>query len=140
MKKIILVSLSISIFLSANLSVEDIQNMIINIHKKRPGIKLKTLDSTKEPFVRLESKENVTIVVIPDKKKQVNKDVNLILHSILNKKAYINSAWMNVDDIILGYKLMFVGKRGVVLRNENSIKKLFLRKKEKNSLIKLEER
>ena len=140
MKKIILMGLSISVFLSAELSVSDIQNMIIKIHKKRSGIKLKTLDTTKEPFVRLESKENVTVVVIPDKKKRVNKDVRLILHSILNGKAYINDAWMAVDKSILGYKLLFIGKRGVVLRNENSIKKLFLRKKEKNSLIQLEER
>ena len=137
MKKITLFLLVFSIASDADLSVAEIENMVTKIHKKRAGIKLKTLELTKEPFVRFEAENNVTTLVIPNKKR-VN-DVTLILHAVLNNKAYINNSWVRVDDTVMGYKLMFIGKRGVVLRNENHIKKLFL-KKDKNNLIQLEER
>ena len=44
-----------------------------------------------------------------------------------------------LDDAVMGYTLKYIGDRGVVLRNENHIKKLFLHKTGDN-LIKLEER
>jgi len=105
------------------------------IHQKRDGVSLVTLASTKEPFVRLETENNVSTFVIPTVEKV---DVRLILHAIMNGKAYINESWMKVDESILGYELKAIGKIGVVLRNENHIKKLYLRKI-KDSLIKFEE-
>ena len=137
MKKITLLLLSLTIVTFADLSVKQIQKMVNNIHKKREGVKLETLEDTKEPFVRLEEENNIATFVIPTKKQKQN--VKLILHAIVNGKAYINDAWIGVDDKILGYTLKFIGKRGVVLRNNNHIKKLFLHK-ERNNFIKLEER
>jgi hypothetical protein len=67
------------------------------------------------------------------------KEAKLVLHAIVNGKAYINDSWSVIDDKIMGYTLMFIGKRGVVLRNANHIKKLYLRK-ERDSFITLEER
>jgi len=139
MKKITLLLALLVMHANADLSVADIDHMIVKIHKKREGILLKTLDLTKEPFVRLEEKENVITVVIPNRKKKKTTDVSLVLHSILNARASINGSWVKIGEDVLGYKLMFIGKRGVVLRNENHIKKLFL-KKEKNSLIHVEKR
>ncbi|SFV51937.1 hypothetical protein MNB_SV-3-906 [hydrothermal vent metagenome] len=110
--------------------------MVGKIHEKREGIVLTELDTTPEPFVRLEEENNVTTFVIPVT--NIN-EAKLELHAIVNGKAYINDSWMDIDQSILGYKLKFIGKRGVVLRNENHIKKLFL-KKQKNSFIQLEER
>jgi len=136
MKKIILLLLSLTIVTLADLSVNQIQKMVNNIHEKREGVKLETLEDTKEPFVRLQEENNVTTFVIPTKQ---DEKVKLTLHAIVNGKAYINDAWSSVDDKILGYALKFIGKRGVVLRNDNHIKKLFLHKEE-NNLIKLEER
>ncbi len=120
----------------ADLSVQQIENMIQKIHLKREGISLDTLEKTKEPFVRIKKEDNVTVVEVP---KTVEEDVKLSLHAIMGDKAYINDGWKKVDDVVLGYKIMYIGKKGVVLRNGNTIKKLFLGKP-KDDFILLEER
>ena len=136
MKKILIYAFTLSIFLYADLSVNQIQEMVNKIHKKREGVKLTTLDNTKEPFVRLDSNNNSSTYVIPTVKSD---EAKLVLHAIVNGKAYINDRWINLNDKLFGYQLKFIGNRGVVLRNENHIKKLFLRKK-KDNFIKLEEK
>jgi hypothetical protein len=136
MKKILLILLTFTFLLNADLSVKQIQEMVYKIHQKREGVKLETLETTQEPFVRLEEKDNVITVVIPVEE---NNEAKLDLHAIVNGKAYINDSWMDINDSVLGYELKFIGKRGVVLRNDNHIKKLFLRKQE-DSLIKFEGR
>jgi len=134
MKKIFLLLLPLTMFLNADLSVKQIQDMILKIHEKREGVDLATLESTKDPFVRLEEENNVTIVAVNGKSEE-----KLVLHAIVNGKAYINDSWMSLDDSVMGYRLKYIGERGVVLRNENHIKKLFLRDTRDN-FIKLEER
>ena len=135
MKKIFLLLLSLTVFLAADLSVAQIEDMVNKIHKKREGVELETLDNTLEPFVRV-TENNTTVILDPVMKK---KEAKLVLHAIVNGKAYINESWNVIDDKIMGYTLMFIGKRGVVLRNANHIKKLYLRK-ERDSFITLEER
>ena len=132
----IIVYISVSVY-SQNLSVEQIQEMIKKIHEKREGVKLETLETTTEPFVRLEkdNDKNVSTFVIPEK----NEKAKLSLHAIVNNKAYINDSWKGVDDSVMTYTLKYIGKRGVVLRNGNHIKKLFLHDNRKN-FISLEER
>jgi len=121
----------------ANLSVGQIENMVHKIHLKREGIGLDKLEQTKEPFVRIVEEENTTVVQLPDPTKK--EDVRFSLHAIMANKAYINDGWKKVDDVILGYTLKYVGKRGVVLQNGNTIKKVFLGKP-KEQLITFEER
>jgi hypothetical protein len=135
MKNTLFIVLLFTISLCADLSVVQIQDMVGKIHEKREGVKLETLEATKEPFVRLEEENNVTTFIIPKKAEEVK----ISLHAIMNGKAYINDAWRKVDDNVMGYTLKYVGKKGVVLRNGNNIKKLFLHKKRDN-FIKLEER
>ena len=138
MKKTLLLLGSLTVFLTADLSVDQIQNMVNKIHHKRVGVKLETLETTKEPFVRVEE-SNTTIPVFAIPKEAETKEAKLTLHSIINNKAFINDQWRSVGDTILGYTLRHIGNRGVVLRNNTHIKKLFLRKKREN-FITLEER
>lgn len=135
MKNIFLLLLSLTVFLSADLSVQQIEEMVYKIHQKREGVQLSTLNNTKEPFAIGEN--NVTFEETLQNLDK--KEAKLLLHAILNGKAYINDSWITVDDVIMGYTLKFIGKRGVVLRNGNHIKKLYLRKIRDN-FIKLEER
>jgi len=135
MKNTLIYILLLSVSLYADLSVQKIQEMVSKIHEKREGVKLETLEETKEPFVHLEEENNVTTFVIPKKEEEVK----ISLHAIMNGKAYINDTWLDVNGTIMGYTLKYVGKHGVVLRNGNNIKKLFLHE-EKESIIKLEER
>jgi len=135
MKKILFIASLLTVSLFADLSVKQIQEMVSKIHEKREGVKLETLEETKEPFVRLQEENNVTTFVIPEKAEEAK----LSLHAIMNGKAYINEVWKSIDETIMGYTLKYVGKKGVVLRNGNNVKKLFLHKKRDN-FIKLEER
>lgn len=134
MKKILLLLLPLTVFLNADLSVEQIQKMVVSIHEKREGVKLETLETTVSPFVRLKEENNVTTFGA-----LVKEEEKLVLHAIVNGKAFINDAWSNIGDTIMGYTLKFIGNRGVVLRNGDHIKKLFLHEKRDN-FIKLEER
>ena len=137
MKKLFLFLFLLTIIVNADLSVRQIEEMVHKIHKEREGVKLETLEDTKEPFVRLQEENNVSTFVIPTVK--TAEEIKLVLHAVVNGKAFINESWMKVNDNILGYQLKYIGNKGVVLRNENHIKKLFLRKQE-NDFIKLEER
>ncbi|MEN8726844.1 MAG: hypothetical protein ABF276_02665 [Sulfurovum sp.] len=134
MKKIFLFLLSLTGLVNADLSVEQIQKMVMQIHEKREGVKLVTLETTKDPFIRISEEDNVTTLVIPEKE-----EAKLVLHAIVNGKAYINDSWSSLGDNIMGYTVKYIGQRGVVLRNGNHVKKLFLHEK-RDSFIKLEER
>ena len=135
MKKLyIIIPLCLNV-LYADLSVKQIEQMVQKIHLKREGVALETLNNTPEPFIRVKKEDNVTVVEIPDKQE----DVKLSLHAIMAGKAFINDSWKKVGEKILGYTVEYIGKKGVVLRNGNTIKKLFLGKP-KDNFITLEER
>ena len=131
MKKIIFILLGVAVCTYADLSVKQIEKMVVKIHEKREGLKLEALETTKEPFVALTNENNTASFVVPG----AVEEVKLSLHGIMNGKAYINEGWMNVGDNVMGYTLKYVGKKGVVLRNANKIKKLFLHKIRDNFII-----
>jgi len=133
MKKIFLL-LPLTVLLNADLSVEQIQKMVIQIHEKREGVELVTLGNTKDPFIQLQKENNVTVFGAP-----AEEEAKLVLHAIVNGKAYINDSWSSLDDTIMGYTVKYIGQRGVVLRNGNHVKKLFLHE-QRDDFIKLEER
>ena len=132
MKKIFLL-LSLTVLVNADLSVDQIQKMVMQIHEKREGVKLETLETTKDPFVRISEENNVTTFTRP------LEEAKLVLHAIVNGKAYINDEWSSLGDTIMGYTVKYIGQRGVVLRNGNHVKKLFLHE-QRDDFIKLEER
>ena len=133
MKKLFLL-LSLTVLVNADLSVEQIQKMVLQIHEKREGVQLATLENTKDPFIQVNEETNVTTFTVPE-----NEEAKLVLHAIVNGKAYINDSWSSPDDTVMGYTVKYIGPRGVVLRNGNHVKKLFLHEKRDN-FIKLEER
>ena len=135
MKNTILIISLLTASLNADLSVDQIENMVLKIHEKRIGFDLDTLETTKSPFVVLQEDTNVTTFVIPEK----NEDVKISLHALMAGKAYINEGWKDINETVMGYTLKYIGKRGVVLRNGNHIKKLFLHE-EKDNFIKIEGR
>ncbi len=134
MKRLYILGLLIS-FSYADLSVKQIEQMIEKIHLKREGVSLEALEQTKEPFIHVKEEDNKTVVKIPEKEEAMK----LTLHAIMAGKAYINDGWKKVGDHVLGYRIEYIGKKGIVLRNGNTIKTLFLNKSKKN-LIMLEER
>jgi len=138
MKKLIYIYMAYTVLSGANYSIKQIENMVLKIHNKRPGLDVSVLENTYEPFV---SKQLVQAdKEIKDVKVEaVSKNEKIELHAILGNKAYINNRWLKLNEIINGYTLKYIGKRGVVLQNGNDIKKLLFHDK-KNNLIKLEGR
>ena len=133
MKKILVFTLCLAGVGYADLSVKQIEHMVQKIHLKREGISLDKLENTKEPFIRMVKENNETVVVeLPS---QIKEDVKISLHAIMADKAFINDRWAKVGDVILGYTLKYIGKRGVVLQNGNTIKKLFIGKPKENLFI-----
>lgn len=128
MKNIVLMVTVMVSTIYADLSMDQIRQMVQKIHDPREGISLETLKETQEPFVRLQEENNVTTFVIPIDKKVTK----IVLNAILNKTAFINGKWRGIDDNISGYTLKYIGKKGVVLRNDNQIKKVFLHTKREN--------
>jgi hypothetical protein len=117
--------------LYSDLFVNQIEQMVLKIHEKRQGANLEILETTKDPFIRLKKEENIKIFDTPTK----SEELKISLHAIMNGKAYINDEWKSIDDVIMGYTLKHIGKRGVVLRNGNQIKKLFFHKKRDNFIM-----
>ena len=66
MKKIFLFLLSLTGLVNADLSVEQIQKLVMKIHEQREGVKLSTLENTKDPFIQLHEENNVTTIIIPE--------------------------------------------------------------------------
>jgi hypothetical protein len=136
MKKIIYSLILVSPLAFANLSVPQIEKMVEKIHEKREGVKLETLQTTKEPFVRLEHTEDVVNFVIP----QAVEDDEFNLHAIINGKAYINNKWYETNNTIAGYVIKSITTKSVEMTDENNkTKKLFLHKS-KDNFIQIEER
>lgn len=126
MKKLILLFLLINIFVIADISLLEIENIIKSIEKKRKGMTVDTLAKTKEPFLKVIEDNNISI--INSHKKNVKKE-NIILHAIINEKAYINNSWKKINDTVLGYKVDYIGNNMVILKKGKRIKKLFFIKK-----------
>ena len=137
MKKILYILILVSPFAFANLTVQQIEQMVAKIHEKREGVKLETLQKTKEPFVRLQKNDEsaVATFVIPEK----TQDAKVQLHAIVNGKAFINDKWYAIDEKVMGYSVKSIDAQSVELANENNIKKLFLHDK-KDNFIQIEER
>jgi len=138
MKKSIYIIMACTIVSNANYSIKQIENMVLKIHNKRPGLDVAILENTYEPFVKKVVVKEDTKALEP-LKTVIPKSDKIELHAILADKAFINDKWLKVNDFINGYQLKYIGKRGVVLQNGNYIKKLLFHDK-KNNLIKLEGR
>ena len=114
-----------------DVEIKNIDEKIAKIDAPRVGITLETLNNTKNPFL----KEAVAIegaVVL----QQVEK---ISLKGIMNNKAYINDAWVGLNDEVEGYSVVSITPNRVLLKREDRTKELFLRDK-KSSFIKIEAR
>jgi len=129
MKKLLLIPTLSLLSLHADLSIQQIQNMVIKIHQKRKGLDLAVLEQTKEPFLINSVIEGNSTNLSDSMPTILEEEAKLSLHAIMNGRAYINDEWKSVGEKVLGYTLEYIGKRGVVLKNGNQIKTLFLHKK-----------
>ncbi len=138
MKKItiLLLALLIPYGLNADISIDKIKQMVEQIHKKRKGVSLTRLDQTQEPFVELVVTDDGREAVIRRATERIP-EVKMKLHAIMNGKAFINKKWVKKGEQVSAFTLVHIGKRGVVLKNNTTIKKLFLHTKLKYGNFKI---
>ncbi len=139
MRKILFgLSLILVVSFAGNSSTREIDRMIIDIQKPRQSLDISELEQVKNPFVVAKIDTEIEEVIVSELKKPVP---NFSLSAIINNKAHINGDWYGKGGIILGYTLVHVGAKGVVLTFEKSIVKLFLpeRTHKSEGIIKIEE-
>ena len=104
-------------------STGEIDKMIAAIKQPRQSLDIGKVEEVKDPFVVAQMDTATSEIIVAELKKPVPK---FSLNAIVNNKAHINGDWHKKDEIILGYKLAYVGTRGIVLTFEKNILKLFL--------------
>jgi hypothetical protein len=131
MKKYIFICFLFLSFVSAqDVEIKNIDDKISKIDSPREGISIKSLSSAKNPFY-VESVEVDGVSIQPVEK--------ISLKGIMNSKAYINNAWVGLNDEVEGYKVVSITSKSVLLKREDRTKELFLKNK-KDSFIKIEAR
>jgi hypothetical protein len=131
MKNCIFICFFLLSFVSAqDVEIKNIDEKISKIDSPRSGITIDTLNNTKSPFFAED------IVVDGVSVQQVEK---ISLKGIMNSKAYINNAWVGINDEVDGYKVVSMTQNSVLLQREDRTKELFLKNK-KDSFIKIEAR
>lgn len=112
--------------IQAELSIEEIDNMVAQIQGRRQSkveINFKKIHS---PFVTIVEKKNgeeKKDILIKDTQK---KDVKLNLNAIVNFQANINGLWVKEQDTIEGYKVLIVSRNWVQLGNRSMHKRIRL--------------
>ena len=118
---------------SVALSASDVHDMKIKkIKEEREGVSKEKLETTKEPFAIIKQQEEIKVMVIPDIVKESK--ATFTVNALMEEKAFINGNWHVEGDVIQGYTLGYVGTKGVVLRKDNEVKKVFLQKRSKSTL------
>jgi hypothetical protein len=100
---------------------------------------IKEMENYKITFKKLKKAEKAFInndIPVTTNKKAIKRfsKIKLELNAIVFNKALINNQWVSKGDEIYGYKVIYIGKRKVVLLKNN--KKLIL--KIESNLIKVE--
>ena len=118
-------------FVYAN--AKDISILVSKIEylKNEASKSFNEIDVRYDPFIQTNKifikKKNLKKMIKPSLK------TSLILVTILNNKAFINSKWYKKGDKLRGYKIVYVGNNKVMLKKQNKIKYLQI-KKTKNIL------
>ncbi len=122
MKKLIIFTLLLSLSCNAELSIGQIDNMVLKIQKKRVSkmdIDYKTVPS---PFIviKKDKDSNTTIVKSPTHK------ISFDLSAIINNSAFINGRWYKVGDMMNDYNVTNISGSEVKLQKGKSVIELFL--------------
>ena len=121
MKNIVWIYLSINMLSEATFTNNQIREMTQYILKKRKSKDI--FENIKEPFVmNINIPKKSNIIIKPSMH-------TLYLQAILNNKAFINNKWLEINDQIQGYSVLFISKKEVVLQQKSTTIRLFLKNK-----------
>ncbi len=121
MKKLLLViGLGVTT-LSAEATIQVIDDMVVKIQQPREGVMAGELESISNPFIILSKKDDNSTKIVAT----IAKEEQFVLRGIVNDRVFINNRWYKAGDKISGYTLEYIGLRGIVLADDKHIKKIF---------------
>ena len=112
--------------LQAELTIDDIDNMVAQIQGRRQSkveINFKKIESPFATIVEDKKSKKKKSVIVRNAQKQ---DVKLNLNAIVNFQAYINGRWVKEQDIIEGYKVLIISRSWVQLGSRSRHKRIRL--------------
>lgn len=119
MKKFYLIGLLITVVYAQE---PKLNTIITEIQEPRENT-IESFNSVYNPFVVVNVENNVsTVLAVKEELKTIN------LSAIINKKAFINGSWVNEGEVVEGFTVGFIGKKGIVLRRENDVRKIYIKK------------
>jgi hypothetical protein len=135
MKTLLLGVSLVAMPLFAELSVDKIDNMVVQIEGKRHSKVNVQFEKVASPFAMVVQEDvNATPVM-----KTVEQTVNFKLSAIINNRAMINNQWVEKGDTIQGYTVETVEENRVVLKKANRTVELFLPDPNKTNLLQISE-
>ncbi len=123
------------LFISAN--AWDISTLLSKIDylRSETSKSFKEIEPSYDPFMQTKKifikKRDLKVATKPSAK-----ITPLTLITILNDRAFINSKWYKKGDKLYGYKIVYIGDDKVVLKKDNKVK--YLQIKKIKNLLKVE--
>jgi hypothetical protein len=113
--------------LQAELTVKNIDEMVRQIQGKRQSKVKVDFEKVTSPFASIVQEDVNATPILQTARQQVNFQLN----AIVNDKAQINDRWVQVGDIVQGYKVDEIAEDHVVLKKANRSVEVFLPKPKK---------
>jgi hypothetical protein len=131
MKKLtVTLFLSLSVLWSGSIGSEKITKMIEEIKEERVGIKIEKLETTENPFIieEIKEEENLTEERTVEITEAIVEKIYRV-DAILNHAVFINKQWYKKGSKIDSYTVVYIGKSSVTLQSPQGNKILPLKKK-----------
>ena len=110
--------------LFAELSIENIENMVKDIRAKRTS-KIKTVTKIDSPFIVVKKDDNLSVAVKVSKQ-TIKTDFSL--GAVINDSAFIDGEWRRKGDIVGEFKVILIGRDHVVLKRKKRTITLYFEK------------
>ncbi len=110
--------------LLAELSVENIENMVKDIRSKRIS-KIKTSTKIDSPFIIVKNDDNLSVAVKVSKQ-TIKTDFSL--GAVINDSAFIDGKWCKKGDAVGEFKLISIEHGHVVLKRKKRTITLYFKK------------
>ncbi len=136
MKKVLSGLLLLWLPMHAELNVKKIETMVQKIQNKRVSLHNVDFLSVPSPFVIFVSKEenrSEKRVIQP------KESVQFSLGAIINNRAFINGRWVQIGDMVLGYKVEQIDAEKVIMKKDDREIRLYLPKQDRHDLLQLSE-
>lgn len=125
----LLTSIDVSASNNSKNKIKEYDRLFNQIGKKRVGVSKNKIDTIKNPFIMINNNK-----VVADGNNTITHTISYVLNATFDKKAKINGKWYKLNSDVDNFKLVKIGSKSVIIKNEHSKKELFIRKNDVNKI------